>query len=206
MVTNRYTPNYTSRTTPCRTVVHSQKGTDCCNGIVILGQRSETMRLSLFILLCTAVACKSNADKAVHLPSKHYHYVQTDTAALPEKHAMYVPVYSHIYLENGKSTVNLAVTLSIRNTSFTDSCYITDVVYYGSQGEVLKHYLDSTVLLQPMASIEFVVERSESKGGAGANFVVKWAAPKPGSEPLMQTVMNETSAGISFVTNGVEIK
>ena len=140
------------------------------------------------------------------MPGKHYQTVKTDTDALPEKHAVYVPVYSHIYLENGTTTVNLAVTLSIRNTSFTDSLYITNVVYYGSQGEVLKRYIDSTLLVKPMASIEFVVDRSESKGGAGANFVVNWAASKRVSEPLMQTVMNETSAGISFVTNGVEIK
>lgn len=164
------------------------------------------MRLIAFLLLSAIIACKSETDKTVYLPSKQYQYVKIDTAALPEKHAMYVPVYSHIYLENGKSTVNLAVTLSIRNTSYTDNLYITEVVYYGSQGEVLKQYLDSTLLIKPMASIEFIVERSESKGGAGANFVVKWGALKPGSEPLMQTVMNETSAGISFVTTGVEIK
>ena len=164
------------------------------------------MRLIAFLLLSVIIACKSEADKTTYLPSKQYHYVKTDTAALPQKHAVYVPVYSHIYLEDGKSTVNLAVTLSIRNTSFTDSIYITEVVYYGSQGEVLKQYLDSTVVIRPMASIEFIVERSESKGGAGANFVVKWGALRPVSEPLIQTVMNETSAGISFVTNGVEIK
>jgi hypothetical protein len=179
---------------------------DCWNVNSNFRSTKETMRLIACLLLSAIVACTSNADKSVYLPSKHYQFVKIDTTALPEKHAVYVPVYSHIYLENGRSTVNLAVTLSIRNTSFADSIYITDVVYYGSQGEVLKRYLDSTVLIKPMASIEFVVERSESKGGAGANFVVKWGASKPGSEPLMQTVMNETSAGISFVTNGVEMK
>jgi hypothetical protein len=57
-----------------------------------------------------------------------------------------------------------------------------------------------------MTSVEFVVERTESKGGAGANFVVKWGSFTVGSEPLIQTVMNEISRGISFVTDGVEMK
>jgi len=83
---------------------------------------------------------------------------------------------------------------------------VTDIIYYGSQGEVLKRYLDSSLLVKPMTSIEFVVEREESKGGAGANFVVKWGSFTIGSEPLIQTVMNETTSGISFVTNGVEMK
>lgn len=151
-------------------------------------------------------ACGHDDGENVHLPSPVYQYAKVDTAALPSKHSVYAPVYSHIYMENGKITINLTATLSIRNTSFTDSFYVTDVTYYGSQGEVLKRYLDSSVLVKPMASIEFVVEREESKGGAGANFVVKWGASKTISEPLIQTLMNETSAGLSFVTNGVEIK
>lgn len=157
----------------------------------------------LFLLLA---ACGRDEGENVHLPSPVYQYVKIDTASLANKHSVYAPVYSHIYMENGKTTINLTATLSIRNTSFTDSFYVTDVVYYGSQGEVLKRYLNSAVLVKPMASVEFVVEREESKGGAGANFVVKWGAGKPISEPLIQTLMNETGAGISFVTNGVEMK
>jgi hypothetical protein len=159
------------------------------------------MRSSATICLALILfACKQGEDKNVHLPSQVYQYVKLDTAALPHKHSVYVPVYSHIYMENGKSSLNLAATLSIRNTSYTDSFYVTDVIYYGSQGEVLKHYLASAVLVKPMASIEFVVEREESKGGAGANFVVKWGAQKPGIEPLVQTVMNE-SIGVDRLTS-----
>jgi hypothetical protein len=158
-----------------------------------------------FCLLALA-ACKVSTDTKTHLPSEIYHYAEIDTAGLPGKHTVYVPVYSHIYTETGTSSVNLGATLSIRNTSFSDSFYVTDVVYYGSQGEVLKRYLDSTLIVRPMSSIEFVVERTESKGGAGANFVVKWGANQQGVEPLIQTVMVETAAGISFVTNGIEIK
>jgi len=151
-------------------------------------------------------ACRNDKSEKASLPSQVYHYIKIDTAALVNKHSVYVPVYSHIYSETGESAINLTAILSIRNTSYTDSFYVTDVIYYGSQGEVLRRYIDSPLLVKPMTSIEFVVERTESKGGAGANFVVKWGSFSAGSEPLIQTVMNEISRGISFVTNGVEMK
>lgn len=160
----------------------------------------------ILLLLLVFAACKNNENGRTSLPSQVYQYVKIDTAALVDKHAVYVPVYSHIYTEDGTKTFNLSATLSLRNTSFSDSFYVSDVVYYGSQGEVLKHYLSSPVVVRPMSSIEFVVERTESKGGAGANFVVRWGAEKPGLQPLIQTVMNESATGISFVTDGVEMK
>lgn len=157
-------------------------------------------------LLLALAGCKSKDHKKIHLPSPHYQFVPLDTASLENKHLVYVPVYSHIYVEDGTSVYNLSATLSIRNTSFTDSFYVTDVVYYGSQGEILKHYLDSAVLVKPMASIEFVVARTEDKGGAGANFIVRWGAHATGVNPLFQTVMNQAATGISFTADGMEIK
>jgi hypothetical protein len=133
-----------------------------------------------------------NSYKLIRLPS--------------DKHTVYVPVYSHIYTEAGTSSIALATTLSIRNTSFAENIYISNIVYYGSQGEVLKRYLGSTLMLRPMHSIEFMVERTEAKRGLGANFVVNWGAAKTGAAPLIQTVMVETGTGISFVTQGEEIK
>ena len=165
------------------------------------------MKISISLLsLLILFACKNDKSEKTYLPSQVYHYTKIDTATLVNKHSVYVPVYSHIYSETGESAINLTAILSIRNTSYTDSFYVTDVIYYGSQGEVLKRYIDSSLLVKPMTSIEFVVERAESKGGAGANFVVKWGSFTMGSEPLIQTVMNEISRGISFVTDGVEMK
>ena len=161
--------------------------------------------ITLFFL-AALIGCKNNKDEKAHLPGPVYNYVKIDTAALANRHSVYVPVYSHIYAESGTSLIYLTATLSIRNTSFTDSFYVTDVIYYDSRGEMLKHYLNETVLVTPMASIEFVVARTDVKGGAGANFVVKWGAFTTGTGPLIQTVMNEGSAGTSFITNGIEMK
>lgn len=156
----------------------------------------------LFVLL----ACNNKDTGKTHLPSPVYTYVKIDTASFANKHLVYVPVYSHIYAESGKDPFNLGATLSIRNIDFRDSFFVTDVSYYGSQGEILKHYLDSPIVVRPMSSAEFVVERVESKGGAGANFVVKWCADSLRNEPLIQAVMIELARGTSFVTNGVEMR
>lgn len=157
------------------------------------------MALALF-------ACRQQEKSRTYYPSQVYHYVTIDTAALGIKKSMYVPVYSHMYLRSGQHAYNLTATLSVRNTSYTDSFFLTHITYYGSQGEVIKHYLDSTLLLKPMASYEFVVEDTESRGGAGANFVVQWGASRAASMPLVQAVMTGTNTGISFVVNGVEMK
>lgn len=163
------------------------------------------MRFSIIPFLFIVFACNNAEDNSIHLPSQVYQYVTIDTTTLLNKHAVYVPIYSHLYTGDGTSALNLSATLSVRNTSYTDSFYVTDVAYYGSQGEVLKKYINKVVLLKPLASIEFVVERMEAQGGAGANFVVTWGASATRSAPLIQAVMNELGSGISFVTEGVEM-
>ncbi|MBD0375720.1 MAG: DUF3124 domain-containing protein [Flavisolibacter sp.] len=58
-----------------------------------------------------------------------------------------------------------------------------------------------------MHSIGFVVEHLETEGDAKANFVVKWALPtRITNKPFIETVMNGHGPGISFSTNGVEMK
>lgn len=161
--------------------------------------------VSFFILLTIVFAC-THDNKKVHYPSRNYHYVTIDTAKLIHKGLVYVPVYSHIYAPEGSQALNLTATLSIRNISYTDSFYVTDVTYYGSQGEVLKNYLTSSLVVRPMSSIEFVVEQSETKGGAGANFVVRWGAADSNSKPLVQAVMSGINTGVSFAVDGVEMK
>lgn len=163
--------------------------------------------LTLILLHMVLAGCSESTPSRATLPSNAYHYVQVDTAALAEKRWVYVPVYSHLYGEDGTSTVGMTTTLSIRNTSFTDSFYVSRVDYHGSQGELLKAYLQKTLVVRPMHSVEFVVERMESKGGAGANFVVRWHAPQtPVNTPLIQSVTSIISTGFSFVNEGVEIK
>ncbi len=118
--------------------------------------------------------------------------------------SVYVPVYSHIYSGNRERPFDLAVTLSIRNTDLNESITLAAVDYYASDGKLVKHYLQSSQRLGPMASTRYVVEESDTSGGSGANFVVKWSAETPVNQPVIESVMigTQSQQGISFTSRG----
>ncbi|MBD2040054.1 DUF3124 domain-containing protein [Microcoleus sp. FACHB-672] len=121
---------------------------------------------------------------------------------------LYVPVYSHIYYEDQHKVLNLAATLSLRNTDFINPIIITSVQYYDSNGKLVKQYLEKPIQLNAMASTDFVVRRTDTTGGVGANFIVEWIAEKEVSGPVIEAVMigAESTQGISFVSSGRVIK
>lgn len=55
-----------------------------------------------------------------------------------------------------------------------------------------------------MASIRYVVKESDTSGGSGANFVVKWNAETSVNPPVIESVMIGTQyqQGISFTSRG----
>lgn len=124
------------------------------------------------------------------------------------RETIYVPVYSHIYSEDRMRLVELAETVSVRNTDMDHPIILTSVRHYGSDGALLKGYLTSPVLIKPLATADFVVARSDISGGTGANFIVEWAARTKVSEPIVESVMvNARAAGsISFISRGAVIK
>jgi len=81
---------------------------------------------------------------------------------------IYVPAYSHVYYGDGKEHL-LATTLSIRNTSLTDSISVTSVRYYDSKGKLVKKLLKKSLQIPPMATAEFFVKEQDTSGGSGAN-------------------------------------
>lgn len=121
---------------------------------------------------------------------------------------IYVPVYSHIYHYNGQEMFELAATLSIRNTDLTNSIIITSVRYYDSNGKLVKKYLERPIQLDALASTDFFINRNDTSGGLGANFIVEWVAEKEISEPIVEAVMIGTDfqQGISFISPGRVIK
>lgn len=122
--------------------------------------------------------------------------------------SIYVPVYATIYYENKGRTIDLAATVSVRNTDLKNRIILKKVDYYGTDGKLLKNYLTEPVELMPMAAADFVVPRTDVSGGTGANFVVDWVSDKDVSAPLAEAVMVSTgsSQSISFVSRGQVIK
>lgn len=131
----------------------------------------------------------------------------SDVKDLPFRDTVYVPIYSDIYSETKNYRMNLTATLSIRNTSLFDPIYVEAIDYYDTNGALVHHYLDKTILLKAMQSIEYVIEEDDVKGGTGANFIVNWGSLKDDVKPIFQGVMISTSGqqGLSFVTEGISI-
>jgi len=122
---------------------------------------------------------------------------------------VYVPVYSHIYHGNrDKEPVDLAATLSIRNTDFENSITVNSVDYYDSDGILIKKHLDKNIVIKPMGSTRIIVKESDRSGGSGASFIVRWETATKVTLPVIETVMIGTQAqqGISFTARGQAIK
>lgn len=121
---------------------------------------------------------------------------------------VYVPVYSHINMVEQGRTMNLTVTLSIRNTDPSQPIILTSTNYYDSNGTLVRGYLEQPVELDKLATAEFVVPQDDTSGGLGASFLVEWVASTEVSAPVIEAIMVNTSGnqGLSFVTTGRVIK
>ena len=116
---------------------------------------------------------------------------------------VYVPVYSHIYADGGKPHL-LEATLSIRNLDPKRAISVKSVKYFDTNGTMIKEYLDGEMALAALATAEFLVEKRDTQGGSGANFIVVWDAKEPVYEPLIEAVMVGFSdaKSISFTSPG----
>lgn len=139
--------------------------------------------------------------------------VHMANAEMPGKwlgQTVYVPVYSHIYAEDRfkDRPFLLTATLSVRNTDPNRPITLRSVNYHDSEGTLLQRYLDKPLNLVPLGSVHYIVPESESKGGAGAKFLVEWEANQAVSEPVLESIMIGTKLqqGISFVSTGRVIK
>ena len=76
--------------------------------------------------------------------------------------------------------------------------------YYDSSGRLLKKHLGQPVVLKPLASFEIFVPESDTSGGFGASFLVRWKSEKPVVAPIVECLMigARSGQGISFVSPG----
>ena len=127
-------------------------------------------------------------------------------AAENSSRTIYVPIYSHVYY-NGGMPFSLESTLSVRNVNQEQPIFFTAVDYYDTQGDRVKQYLDRTITLAPMQTIEFLVPARDSEGGSGANFLVNWFVESGGHAPVIEAVMVGSigTQAISFLAEGREL-
>ena len=117
---------------------------------------------------------------------------------------IYVPAYSSIYTSDRAHRFDLAVTLSVRNTDQDHPMILTKARYYDQDGQVIREYLKKPLRIGPMASTEFFVSESDTKGGVSASFLVEWVAEQSITAPVVESVMVGTLSGqgVSFTCPG----
>ena len=79
------------------------------------------------------------------------------------RETIYLPVYSSIYTHDHElQKVDLAETVSIRNTDFKEPILLTSVRHYRTDGSLEKEYIRRPLQVDPMATADFVVPKFDT--------------------------------------------
>jgi len=174
---------------------------------------SFLLRFSLFFMvvlcLCSCEAKNPNVDQSGtdELESLEIeHEIPLEKKNFQD--LIYVPIYSDIYIDQQNVKAPLSATLSIRNTSFSDSLFISKIDYYNTDGKLVRKFIKNPISLTPMASLNYVIEKYDDTGGHGANFIVDISAKNRDIRPIIQAIMigQHGNKGIAFSTDGYSIK
>jgi hypothetical protein len=168
----------------------------------------------LLALLAAAAACTPSDSPSDGEPTDALRLAQLDPVPAPDTtqaqqptnlsrgQTLYVPIYSHIYFKNQERTIDLAATVSIRNTDSEHAIVLSTIDYIDNYGQPVRQYIDQPRVLEPMASTSVLIEERDAAGGLGANFIIEWSAEQPVHTPVIESIMISTrsSLGISFTS------
>lgn len=165
-----------------------------------------------FLTIILLFSCENPAPNLDRTGKDELKALEIDhTISMDEQHfqdVIYVPIYSDIYVDKQNQKALLAATLSIRNTSFQDSLFISKIDYFNTDGNLVRSYIENPISLLPMGTINYVIEKEDDTGGPGANFIVEISAKNKEVRPLIQAIMIGKSGnkGFAFSTDGYSIK
>ena len=102
----------------------------------------------------------------------------------------------------------MTATVSIRNVNRSDTIYIEKAEYFDTKGEMIRTYFDQAIFIEPLGTVEIVIDEIDREGGTGANFLFDWKIRQISIEPFFECVMISTSGqqGLSFATQGKRIE
>lgn len=121
---------------------------------------------------------------------------------------VYVPIYSSVFHQTADREYLMTATLSIHNIDLTETIQVSTVSYFDTDGGPVREFLSEPIILEPLATRQFIVPEKDRSGGSGANFLVKWESETDASRPLIEAVMISTSGqqGISFTSQGAVVR
>ena len=149
-------------------------------------------QLSLIVFGLLLISCldQENPDSATKdLMSEEVEGPEMDEDSTAFSDIIYVPIYSDIYIDQANQNNLLTATLSIRNTSFTDTLTISRIDYYNGEGKLVRGYIKKPFKLNPMSTANYTIPKLDREGGAGANFIVSLKSNSSRIRPLIQAVM-----------------
>lgn len=162
----------------------------------------------LTILFCLTISCGNPDPNVNNAGNDELKSLELDhninKSEMVYKDIVYVPIYSDIYIDVTNQKSLLAATLSIRNTSFKDSLFISKIDYFDSAGNLVRNYVTKPIGIAPMGTLNYVIEKNDDTGGSGANFIVALNAKNKNVKPLIQAIMigEYANKGFAFSTNG----
>jgi len=175
----------------------------------------RTISVLLLATMALLLGCdQTPQDPNVLYSEKHQDPIQelemttaVDRSQFAYKQTFYVPIYSDIYTDRDNRKVLLSATLSVRNTTLKKSLYINKIDYYGTDGTFIKSYLNKPIELPAMATLNYIVEKEEDKGGSGANFIIEVEGIDETVKPVIEAVMigNFSNKGFAFSTEGTPV-
>ena len=166
------------------------------------------MKKTLVLVLFGLIACQPNSNEdefeKVNWNQRAASFSDIDSL---ETGKSYLSIYSQIYSLSQHKKYNLTVMVSLRNTSETDTIYISKAKYFDTHGKLVKTYVAKPVYISPMETLEIVINEADISGGTGSNFIFDWKTPKVCPEPIFEAVMSSTvgSQGLSFTTEAKRI-
>jgi hypothetical protein len=163
-------------------------------------------RVLPLILIITLAGCfAQDNDNGQPTPTQDsVRQVAAEDLEIVKGQTVYVPTYSSIFFIDTKKTWNLAVTLAIRNTDADQAIIVKSARYYDTDGNLVTNYVPEPLELGPLGTMKIVLERADTRGGAGAHFIVEWAAETEALEPVIESVMISTAGtqGLGFTSPG----
>lgn len=166
----------------------------------------KTLFFCIVIIVVTSRCKNNNSVNSYSVPDWAGRKVNIRTSDSISVRTTYLPVYAQIYHNSEEQKVDLAVTVSVRNTDIKNKLIIRKIDYYNTHGKLIRQYIDSPIYINPAETIEIVMESAKNEGGTGANFIFEWMKDNI-SPPLFESVMISTTGqqGIAFTCRGVEL-